>query len=183
MGKFNKGCSSIPGCAIPSDWSILTGFIFNTRSLLMQIRNAIWRWSETFQCMIIMTIMKTKWTYEKIGVVATANRYWEDLDEEATKNKKCKIMYKMVFTGLHNCYGSWHLYICGSVFNLFGLSEFDSCNFSCAYSLFRLISIARLNYWLLRDMLLSYISILLTTENHKLAGSHITGPQSQSVSA
>ena len=42
--NLTKGRSGISGSAIPSDWSILTGVV-NIRALLMQMRNAIWRWS------------------------------------------------------------------------------------------------------------------------------------------
>ena len=40
--NLTKGLSGIPESGIPSDWSILTGFV-NTRALLTEMRYAIWR--------------------------------------------------------------------------------------------------------------------------------------------
>lgn len=115
------------------------------------MRNVIWRQSKNFQWVTWRFSNpshneRPRRQINKNGVAAMAIDR-EDMDKEAAKYGKYKIMCQMGLIGLHSSYVTFvHLWLSFQPFQSLGLSlpwVWHLSNFPCAYTLFRIISIAR----------------------------------------
>lgn len=145
----------------------------------MQMRNVIWQQSENFQ--------RVTWLFSsrghnetpggqinKIGVAAMAidiEKTWAKTLQRSCKGRKVQDCVKWgwwVYTTL-----TWHLYICGSLFNLVSLSAFLFTMFKTSLTFNVLIPC--LGSFPLQDIFKSKLhSTLLTTENQWQAS--VMGP-------